>query len=377
MVSFALVLYLDVKKAFDTVNINLLLQKLHKYGVRHKSHKMLESYLSGRTQCVQIGNSYSTYKDITMGVPQGSILGPILFIIYVNDLPKLNNDMTCLTYADDTAIIFKNKSSTHLQHTLNTSLEQISEWFHANFLSLNVSKTCTQHYTTRSIQFQLDVRINNLPVKENENIRYLGVVIDKSLKFSKHIDYVTGILGRNIGIISRIRFCLDKKTAHTLYNSLILPYLNYCCIIWGSNYHSQLARLVILQKRAVRLIENVYPPESSEPIFKKYNILKLDDIVKSQMLLIVHKFINKQLPKVFDKVFELNVTELPDTRQVNHLKQPFSNRNYRLFTTGCLGPRLYLTVLYFTPLRHVLTFLGHVKLIKIAIYGCFVLFCFS
>ena len=234
---FALGLYIDIRKAFDTVNINLLLKKLHNYGIRHKSHGMLSSYLSGRTQSVKIRNSYSAYNDVTMGVPQGSILGPILFLIYINDLPKLNDDMTCLSYADDTAIIFKSKSINHLQAKVNALLEQISEWFHANSLSLNVSKTYSQHYTTRSSEFKLDVKINNFPVEEKDNIRYLGVLIDKSMKFTKHIEHISGIIGRNIGIISRVRFYIDKKTTHLLYNSLILPYLNYCCMIWGRVCH--------------------------------------------------------------------------------------------------------------------------------------------
>ena len=342
---FVLGLYLDLRKAFDTVDVNLLLEKLHKYGVRDKSHKILSSYLTGRTQSVKIRNSYSTYKDITMGVPQGSILGPILFIIYINDLPKLSTDMTCLSYADDTALLFKNKDISHLQTMVDALLVRLLDWFNANFLSLNVSKTYTQHYTTRSSEFKLAIELNNLPVKESDSVRYLGVIIDKYLKFTKHIDHVSGIIGRNIGIISRIRFCIDKRTAHLLYNTLILPYLNYCCMIWGSNYHSQIERLVILQKRAVRLIEYVYPPHSSEPIFKKYNILKLNDIVKSQMILVMHKFITKQLPGVFDNVYELCEEGRPQRRQINHFIQPFSNRNYRLFTTSCLGPKLWNAII--------------------------------
>lgn len=342
---FALGLYLDIKKAFDTVNTKILLDKLHKYGVRHRSHQILSSYLTERTQSVKIRSTYSSYKNASMGVPQGSILGPLLFIIYINDLPKLSSNMTCLSYADDTAIIFKGDTIAHLQSTVNNLLVQISSWFDANFLSLNVLKTYTQHYTTRSVDFKLEVKINNIYVKENESIRYLGVLIDKSLKFTKHIDQVSNIIGRNIGIISRIRFCIDKRTAHLLYNSLILPYINYCCMIWGSNYDSQLMRLVILQKRAVRLIEYVYPPFSSEPIFKKYNILKLADIVKSQMLLVMHKFVTGQLPQSFDNTYKLCVTRSPHRRQAYHLQQPFSNRNYRLFTTSCLGPKLWNAII--------------------------------
>ena len=337
----ALGLYLDIKKAFDTVNIDILLKKLYKYGIRHRSHEILSSYLSGRKQCVKIRNAFSSYKDVTMGVPQGSILGPVLFILYINDLPNLSADMTCLSYADDTAILFKGKSSDQLQVTVNEVVMLLNDWFRANFLSLNISKTYTQHYTTRSVDFKLDVKLNDIRVVENNHIKYLGVVLDKSLKFTKHIEHISAIVGRNIGIISRIRYCIDKRTAHLLYNSLVLPHLNYCCMIWGSNYYSQLERLIILQKRAVRLIEHVYPPHSSEPIFKQYNILKLDDIAKSQMLLVMHKFINNQLPPIFENIFKLCDTHSSVARRVKHLQQPFSNRNYRLFTTSCLGPKLW------------------------------------
>ena len=249
--------------------------------------------------------------------------------------------MTCLSYADDTAIVVKSKNIEQLQIVVDNICIEVSEWFRANFLSINVSKTYTQHYTTSLTEFSVHVKLNNLPVKEKQSIRYLGVIIDKSLKFRDHIDHISRTIGRNIGMISRIRYFIDNKTAHLLYNSLILPYLNYCSMIWGSNYNSQLTRLVTLQKRAVRLIECVYPPNSSEPIFKKYNILKLTDLVKSQMLLVMHKFITKQLPPAFDSVYQIHVADGTLRRQISHLKQPFSNRNYRLFTTTCRGPKLW------------------------------------
>ena len=186
--------------------------------------------------------------------------------------------------------------------------------------------------------------MNSIHVEENESIRYFGVIIDKSLKFTKHIDYISSIIGRNIGIISRIRYCIDKRTAFLLYNSLILPYLNYCCMIWGSNYNSHLLKLVTLQKRAVRLIEYVYPPHSSEPIFRQFNILKLADMVQSQMLLVMHKFITHKLPVAFDKIYETH-QGFSNRRHVTHLKQPFSNRNYRLFTTTYHGPKLWNSIM--------------------------------
>ena len=146
---FTLCLFLDIKKAFDTVKIDLL-KKHNIYGIWHTALKMPSSYLSDRTQRVVIGNTHSNFKSITMGVPQGSVLGPIIFLLYINDFLKISPRMTCLSYADDIPILFKNKDINELQETVTATMLQVSDWFSANFLSLNVSKTYTQHYATRS-----------------------------------------------------------------------------------------------------------------------------------------------------------------------------------------------------------------------------------
>ena len=152
---------------------------------------------------------------------------------------------------------------------------------------------------------------------------------------------MSNTVSRNVGLIARNRYFLDIKTARLLYNTLILPHLNYCCLIWGSGYASQISKLFILQKRAARIIENVYPPTSSEPIFKHHRILKLVDIAKSQMLLVVHKFLTNQLPSSLQYMFKIKRPVEHEIRQQFLLEQPFSNRNYRLFSTACLGPKLW------------------------------------
>ena len=342
---FAVGLFLDIKKAFDTVDIKLLLKKLQKYGVRNKSYKMLTSYLQGRKQCVKVRETHSSFRNVTMGVPQGSILGPLLFIIYINDLPNISTDMACLSYADDTAMIFTNESINSLQKTVKEHTNLVSDWFNANFLSLNCSKTYTQHYTMRSKEFKINVTLNSKEISEKEFIKYLGIFIDKSLKFTKHIDYVSSVVSRNIGIIARVRHFIDKKTTLLLYNAMVLPHLNYCCILWGNNYSSHLEKLVILQKRAVRLIERIYPPQSSKPVFKKYNILRLGDIGRSQILLVMHKFILNQQPEAINNLFELVPEINTYTRQTLHFKQHFSYRNYRLLAIRYIGPRLWNSII--------------------------------
>ena len=128
-----------------------------------------------------------------------------------------------------------------------------------------------------------------------------------------------------------------------LYNSMILPYLNYCCILWGINYASQLNRLVVLQKRAVRLIMKVYPPTSSEPIFQEFKILKINEIATIQMILVMHKFLIDALPESLKKLY--NKEDIVRNRRMNkHLKEPFSNRNYLHFITTIKGPKLWNSI---------------------------------
>ena len=334
-------IFLDLRKAFDTVDIQILLAKLQKYGIRNKAYDIISSYLSQRKQCVKIGQCKSDLTDVSIGVPQGSILGPLLFILYINDLPLISNNMTCLSYADDTSLLFKHENPIHLQDIVNRTLNLVSDWFNANFLSLNIDKTFSQHYSPTVSNIHLKIVLSNVLVKEKDEVKYLGLIIDKQLKFNAHIKHVSNIISRNVGIISRIRYFIDKKTTCLLYNSLILPYLNYSCLIWGVNYNSQLTRLTVLQKRAVRLIERVYAPTSSVPLFRKYNLLKISDIARSQMLLVMHRFLINDLPPVFNDLFKRHEPGPHNTRLVPHLEEPFSNRNYRSFTTSCLGPKLW------------------------------------
>ena len=192
-----------------------------------------------------------------------------------------------------------------------------------------------------SPDFKIAVSLNGEDLKEGKEIKYLGTIIDKSLKFTKHISYTANVISRNIGIISRMRSYIDEKTTLVLYHTMISPYLNYCCLIWGVNYASQLQRLTVLQKRAVRLIVKIYPPFSSDPVFKKFKLLKIHELAKTQMVLVMHKFLLGYLPTSFDTIYVKEDEPVRPRRFTKHLKEPFSNRNYRLFTTTLLGPKLW------------------------------------
>ena len=334
-------IYLDLTKAFDTVDHEILIKKLHKIGFQGTALSMLKSYLMERFQTVQINEIKSTFREVKMGVPQGSILGPLLFILYINDITNLNIEGQIMLYADDTALFFKHKNPEALQHITNTALSKIACWLESNYLTLNTSKTFLQIYTKRKSVETLEIYINGNAIKEVKTIKYLGVLMDSDLKFTSHISTVCNTVSRNIGMIARARPFLTKKLLIQLYNSIVFPYINYCCFIWGSNYDERLRKLVTLQKRSMRLIEGIFPPQSATPVFKEYNILKVKEVAHLQILLIMHKYLLQELPSALGHLVQLCPEPTHLTRRSDHFQIPFSKKNCRLFTFACTGPKLW------------------------------------
>ena len=226
-------LFLDLKKAFDTVSLDILLQKLDFVGIKGDLYKILKSYLSERLQITRINNDDSEPRLIKMGVPQGSVLGPLLFILYINDLTKLSSEASFYLFADDTAITVRAKNYVELQTNVDNILPTISKWFCANRLSLNTSKTNYQLYSRNNIK-DLNILLNGTKIWRQKTIKYLGVLVDENLKWESHICKVASVISRNLGIMGRAKFFLSSRELLLLYNTLILPHLNYCAVVWGS-----------------------------------------------------------------------------------------------------------------------------------------------
>ena len=262
-------LYLDLRKAFDTVDIDILLNKIHCYGINHNAYNILKSYLSGRMQCVQIDTVVSSFLPVETGVPQGSILGPLLFLIYINDFPLVCNQMTTYLYADDTSIFIEGSDEREVQNTINTLMPKIEDWFAANQLSLNTDKTYYQIYTNKKTRAAISLNLVGVNIKRVKSVKYLVVFIDEDLKWHTHLSKLYTVLCRNVGIINRARYFLHSSHLLLLYNSLILSHINYCCLLFCNTYSSHIHEIEKLQKRAVRLIDGQARLAHSSPIFKK------------------------------------------------------------------------------------------------------------
>ena len=344
-------IYLDLARAFDTVNIDILLAKLKVYGISGDSLVLLKSYLSERSHILKYKGITSGPQEVTCGVPQGSVLGPLLFLLYINDLSSVSSEAKFLLFADDTAIFYTASSINNLQASVSVSFPKILEWLHSNRLSLSASKTFYQIFSPSTSLDGLSIMANNTHIKRAQTVKYLGVLVDEDLRFKSHIEKVSSIVSRNLGIISRARYLFDRKQVILLYNALILPYFTYCLVTWGSNYESSLQPLIVLQKRAIRLVAGTGRIAHTGPLFRELRLLKITDLLQYQLLLVLHDFLHGHLPWPLARRFHLyhsarnlrgniHFCETVHTDGAERLPN-YKHRNYILFNLFYQAPRVW------------------------------------
>ena len=282
--------FIDFSKAFDTINREILITKLEKYGIRGIALNLMKSYFANRSQQVQLGDSFSQSLPINIGVPQGSVLGPILFLIYVNEIPCISNLFSTCMFADDTSLLFSGKFSDNLVRTCNEGLDLFTDWCCANRLSVNVDKTKYILFSNFSKPVDMqNLIINGTPIDQTHTIRFLGIQLDSDLKFSSHLTNISNKISKTSAVIFKIRDFLPPYILIKLYYSLVEPYLNYCTIIFGNSYQSHLNSLEISQRKCIRTIYNTSFLAHTDPIFADLKILKFKDIYRLNLGVFVFK----------------------------------------------------------------------------------------
>ena len=245
--------FLDLSKAFDTIDHQILLHKLEFYGIRGTPLKWFKSYLTNRKQYVKYNNSDSLQQDITFGVPQGSILGLLLFIIYINDLPFCVNHCKTILFADDTTIYKTGKQVNNIYEDMNNDLQVLADWFRANKLSLNISKTKSMLFcrSPPPENEELILTMSDTIIQRIKCLQFLGLYIDEKLDWHEHINKCKNKLTSALYVINKVNSYLPVSALKTIYYTLVYPYLTYGIILWGSTYKTYLTKLFIIQKKIV------------------------------------------------------------------------------------------------------------------------------
>ena len=323
--------FLDLSKAFDLLDHHILLSKLNHYGFDEMSLALCKNYLTNRRQFVCYDQEKSDTIDILKGVPQGSILGPLFFIIYINDIYLSSDKLNFILFADDTTAFStlenfdmnSNGDIVEIGSAINQELNKIDAWILANKLKLNTSKTKAMCFHTK----QRDIKypklfLNNAEVELVKHFNFLGIIIDESLDWSTHINSLSTKLSRTIGIINRLKNFLPIYTLKTLYYSLFASHLTYGIILWG--YTNE--KVYKIQKKAIRLISNSPRLAHTEPLLKQHGILKFSDILSLQEYKYFYKFMNHLLPHYSQTLIDLFKKNHGLNTRTNMVLQPIHTR---------------------------------------------------
>ena len=298
----ALGVFIDLKKAFDTVDHEILLQKMDHYGIRGVAQGLMRSYLRDRTQYVCYGGYESERGKVECGVPQGSVLGPLFFLLYVNDMVASCKDLELVLFADDTNIFAKGKDPSELFNKVNTGMESLCKWFSHNKLTLNFKKTEYVYFGGggKRVVPPGGLKIGGEQIRRVEGARFLGVWIDEGITWNGHIDRVRSRVGQLLGIIGRTSGTIGRESLLKLYNALVLPHLQYCLMAWGDfqggHNTKQGVSLLRLQKKLVGIISGKRDGYHADPLFASLKILKIDDLYRQQLRVHAWKFWNGILP---------------------------------------------------------------------------------
>ena len=354
---------LDFAKAFDTVNHEILLDKLDYYGIRGITHQWFKSYLADRKQCTEICNIQSEFGYVKHGVPQGSILGPLLFLLYINDIVLSSSICKFTLFADDTSLFYSNNNKAEGAKILNAELSKIAEWLAANKLSLNVSKSkllifskkrsiiadkgCLTENSPDTIDDSIDsgtsdvdIFINGQKLNEVDHAKYLGALLDNKLNWSYQIDSVNMKLCKGNGLLAKIRHYVPSNILRSLYFSFMNPYIDYNLLNWGMALPTKTNVINLKIKKAVRIMSFKQSQHSTDTLYKDLEILPFDKSVELKYGKFMWKLHNGFLPNSLVKNFSTN-SRTRFSRSISKLE---SLKSYILFEGPKMWDQLPLTI---------------------------------
>ena len=340
------VVFIDLKKAFDTIDHKILIQKLKVYGIDRNTLPWFESYLLNRQQHCSINGHISKDRNLSVGVPQGTLLGPLLFLIYINDLPNSIGLGHSRMYADDTSISFAAQTKHELQTLINRELSNVNIWLKSNKLSLNVAKTefmtigSRQRLMTQA-NAPIDIHIESSKIKQVSKTKSIGVIIDETLSWAEHVNYISKKISSAIGALKRVRCFIDQATAAKIYKAIIEPHFNYCSPVFDGISQKLDDKLQKLQNRAARIVTRSSFDESAKPLLDMLGWDTVSVAREKQKAITMFKSVNSLAPKYLMDMFSYRQSLYNFRNSENILNVPKPRTNYLKRSLGYSGAVLW------------------------------------
>lgn len=294
--------FIDLQRAFETIDRKRLVQKLQTCGITNSALVWFADYLENRSHVTRVNNVTSNPVNSEIGVPQGSVLGPLLFVLYVNDLNRVLDNTFLSLFADDTLICVNGKDFNQIVDTINSKLDILYNWLCVNRLSLNVKKTKymvfgSKQNCNRFLENNYSIKIDDVPIESTSNMKYLGVILDSQLNFSLHVDHISKKIGKKIGFFRRIAENLSHWSRLLVYNTIIYPHFNYCFSLLISCKKADIQRLQLLQNKAMRTVLFCTRYTPINLMLNTLGWLSIQQSVEMSNVLLVFKTKNQLLPE--------------------------------------------------------------------------------
>lgn len=339
----SLAVFLDLAKAFDTVSISLLAESLEDLGIRGVNLKLFKSYLTDRIQYVSVNGVHSDPKTIKYGVPQGTVLGPLLFIIYINNLFLIETSGEIITFADDTVVYYKDSDWVKLKQKVETDFTHIKKWFNSKILTINFDKTFFLPFSSyknklppyNTLEINEDGQVTY--ITSTNSVKYLGIFIDSHLKWDTHTEYITKKIRSIIYLFHKIKHILDTKDLKILYHSLVNPHLTYAILGWGGVLNIHLKSVETLQKRFFKIILNKSTMYPSEKLLDEIKILDLRQYYFYTVCIYIYR--NKHLLQL--PAHEYNTRQKSQNFVVKFMQKTIGQRSL-----SYLGPKIFSSLPY-------------------------------